>query len=93
LTFMTQLHEILSAIPAIFAVWHAPCIACCIDRNGRDKQPNLSKWRQSMTITTNFFSRVAALATAAALSFVMISGTVATPSPVNTTSANVSVMA
>ena len=47
-----------------------------------------------MTITTNFFNRVAALATAAALSFVMISGTVATPSAANTTSAaNVSVMA
>ena len=47
-----------------------------------------------MTITTNFFSRVVALATAAALSFVMISGTVATPSAANTTSAAiVSVMA
>ena len=47
-----------------------------------------------MTVTTNFLSRVVALATAAALSFVMISGTVATPSTVAATSAtNVSVMA
>ena len=46
-----------------------------------------------MTITTNFFSRVVALATAAALSFVMISGTVATPATATTSAANVSVMA
>lgn len=51
-----------------------------------------------MTVTTNFFGRVAALATAAALSFVMISGTVATPqgsSAASTTAShiNTSVMA
>ncbi len=46
-----------------------------------------------MTFTTNFLNRVAALATAAALSFVMISGTVATPSTVAVSAANVSVMA
>jgi hypothetical protein len=46
-----------------------------------------------MTFTTNFFGRVVALATAAALSFVMISGTVTTPSAHTTSAANVSVMA
>ena len=46
-----------------------------------------------MTLTANFFGRVAALATAAALSFVMISGTVATPSANAASTANMSVMA
>ena len=39
-----------------------------------------------MTFSTNFFSRIAAVATAAALSLVMISGTVATPSAPTLTS-------
>ena len=47
-----------------------------------------------MTVTTNFFGRIAALATAAALSFVMISGTVTTPSASTITShSNTSAMA
>jgi len=47
-----------------------------------------------MTYTTNLFNRIAALATAAALSFVMISGTVTTPSAPTTASViNTSVMA
>ena len=47
-----------------------------------------------MTVTTNFFGRIVAVATAAALSFVMISGTVTTPSAPTTVSAvNTSVMA
>jgi len=47
-----------------------------------------------MTVTTNFFGRIAAVATAAALSLVMIAGTVATPSATSTASvANTSVMA
>lgn len=47
-----------------------------------------------MTFSTNFFGRITAVATAAALSFVMISGTVATPSaPTMTSAIHTSVMA
>ena len=46
-----------------------------------------------MTYTTNFLSRVVAVATAAALSFVMISGTVTTPSAPAASHINASVMA
>lgn len=50
-----------------------------------------------MTYTANIFNRIAAVATAAALSFLMISATVATPQgslATDTTSAtNVSVLA
>lgn len=46
-----------------------------------------------MTVTTNFFGRIVAVATAAALSLVMIASTVATPSAPMAAVANTSVMA
>lgn len=47
-----------------------------------------------MTTATTFFSRLAALATSAALSFVLISGTVATPAATaSTVTSNVSELA